>query len=510
MTLAKAESPPALPLIPYVRVSRVGGRDRTDGYISTTEQLKQIEGYAQAFNFTLTAPITEEDVSGKSMDRRDGLERALRMVERGQAGGIIAARLNRIARNARDSNDIAERVEKAGGRLVAVADQIDLSSVSGRFVFQILAALAQMELEQITESWRVAQTNAIIDRGIHVSRHVPFGYRKNEQRRLEPDSETAPIVKEIFRRRAKKPPESWGSIVEWLNSTEHRIVTIPKVGAAPRRAEAWTRTTVQGIVRNRVYLGEAHAVGKGKDGPVLDLVNSKAHKAIVSPSLFERAQPGKAVAERDGYLADQCLLRGLVVCEYCGHRMVVLGATSRGERVASYHCRKHFADGTCPNPVAIQARRLDPYVEEQFLARLREHSRRPRAVRLQRSDRLAKLDAELQSAEAELEAFLGLDFAGVPEHLVHKEKAERITRFEEAQTALANERDRLAVRTEIDRGDLLERWPELSREAKRRVIRAALGEVRILHADGKRGRAALAVPIEHRVKGLTWASDMLG
>ncbi|MBA3841762.1 MAG: recombinase family protein [Actinobacteria bacterium] len=491
-----------LPVVPYIRVSRVGGRDKTDGYISPKEQQKAIDRYAEYENVELHAPIIEENVSGGSLEGRSGFEQAMTMVDRGTAGGVISLRLNRIARNIRDAIDIADRLDKKNARLISVSEKIDLGTGTGRFQFYVFAALAQLELEQITEQWKVSVGQAV-EKGIHISAAVPFGYLKGEDRRLYPDPEAAPSVKEIFKRRAKSPPESWAAISAWL--WEQGVKT-------GRGNEGFSRSALQAIVTNRAYLGEAHYVGKGKRGkePVFDLVNPKAHKPLVSATVFERAQPNGETAERNGTLTDQTLLRGILTCEFCGHRLVLLGSTDRatGERMANYHCARDHADGKCSQPVAIQARRIDPVVEELFLDRLSAYSKKPRAMRVTNTALLVKAEAKLAEEEAGLASWLAQDFIGIPQKLVEKQKAERLARFSAAEEALKIERDRAQVGAEIEKGDLVERWPELGREERNRILRAAIDRVVITDAGGKRGRGA--PPPEKRIKSIAWATGIVG
>ncbi len=82
-------------------------------------------------------------------EKRAGLFRALQSVRDGSADGIVALRLDRISRSVRDVLDLAEDAERHGWRLVAVNEALDTGTPTGRFTLTILAALVQLEREQI-------------------------------------------------------------------------------------------------------------------------------------------------------------------------------------------------------------------------------------------------------------------------------------------------------------------------------------------------------------------------
>ena len=95
---------PGLPYVPYVRVSDVNGREG-ESYTSPTDQGKSIIGTAQRLDVPLIADPAEfkdEDKSGATF-ARPAWERALALIESGQAAGIIAFNLagSAVARPAR-------------------------------------------------------------------------------------------------------------------------------------------------------------------------------------------------------------------------------------------------------------------------------------------------------------------------------------------------------------------------------------------------------------------------
>ena len=76
-------------------------------------------------------------------------QEALARCERGETGGIVVARLDRVARSAVDALESIKRLNAAGARLVSVEDNFDGSTPMGRFAIGILTLIAELELERI-------------------------------------------------------------------------------------------------------------------------------------------------------------------------------------------------------------------------------------------------------------------------------------------------------------------------------------------------------------------------
>jgi DNA invertase Pin-like site-specific DNA recombinase len=67
---------------------------------------------------------------------------------------LVAVKLDRIGRSIRNLIDVAEMLRERGVDLVILDQAIDTTTPAGRFMFHILAALAEMERELIRERTR--------------------------------------------------------------------------------------------------------------------------------------------------------------------------------------------------------------------------------------------------------------------------------------------------------------------------------------------------------------------
>jgi len=92
-----------------------------------------------------------EIASGSRADRAE-LANALNMARKGDV--LVVWRLDRLARSLRHLIDLSEVLQRRGIALRSVTESIDTSTPSGRFLFNILGALGQMEREIVVERTR--------------------------------------------------------------------------------------------------------------------------------------------------------------------------------------------------------------------------------------------------------------------------------------------------------------------------------------------------------------------
>lgn len=452
-----------LRLVGYVRVSHVGDREG-DSFISPSVQREQIERYAALKGYTVVEVIEDLDQSGGKADR-PGFQRGLEMIERREVDGFACAKLDRFARSVIDGREALQRINAAGGELVLVAEGLDTNTPMGKAMFMIMLVFAELELDRIRENFVIARDRAIA-RGVPVSPYVKIGYRKTEAGTLEPDPETAPIVREIFARRGRD--ESWRSICRYLDET---------IGGG------WTITTAMGIVKSRMYLGE---LSHGQ------AVNLSAHEPLVTRAEWQAAQQAAGLREprRVG-----SLLAGTIRCAACGYTM---SRETSGRRFGEtqywrYGCRKLHAGGRCPAPTSIAGPAVDEHVEAAFLARLAIEPSivEPEPIEISGTAALVQLEA----AEAELVAYRDTELVSVIGADAYRQGlTERVRVVNETQQLLAGLRRGLAPT--IDRDDLLASWHDRTLEERRRAIAAGIDVVYVKRSHlGRRG-----TPVEDRIR----------
>ncbi len=174
----KADKTPAR-VVGYVRVST--SEQASEGY-SLAAQRERLTAYANLYGLTLVG-IVEEQASAKDL-KRPQLQDVLGRLARGEADGLLIAKLDRLTRSVKDLGELIERHFVEGkASLLSVAENIDTRSASGRLVLNVLGSVAQWERETISE--RTAQAKAEMRaQGVFQGGAIPFGWRVNADRTL--------------------------------------------------------------------------------------------------------------------------------------------------------------------------------------------------------------------------------------------------------------------------------------------------------------------------------------
>lgn len=102
--------------------------------------------------------FVDEAVSGRS-DRRPGFDRLRNAIGAGEISAVYAVKLDRLGRSARGILEFFELAESHNVRVVLVDQQIDTSTPVGRLVRTVLAAMAELEADLVSERTREAMAS---------------------------------------------------------------------------------------------------------------------------------------------------------------------------------------------------------------------------------------------------------------------------------------------------------------------------------------------------------------
>ena len=120
----------------YIRVSKVGDRSGASSFISPDVQRETVKRLAAVHKLTIGELIQELDISGSTpIDERE-LGRLVRKVEKGASGGLLVWKLSRFSRSLLDGVTVADRIQRAGGRLIA--EDFDSAAPMGKAMLGLL------------------------------------------------------------------------------------------------------------------------------------------------------------------------------------------------------------------------------------------------------------------------------------------------------------------------------------------------------------------------------------
>lgn len=183
--------PPRHRAIGYVRVSTEKQVDQGSSLEAQTQRVKQ---YAELYNLELVEIIVDPGHSAKTL-ARPGLQRALGMLNAGQADALLVTKLDRLTRSVRDLGSLIDDYFTNKFALLSVGEQIDTSTPGGRLVLNILGSISSWERERIGERTREAVAY-LRTQGRVVSKHPPYGWRA-EGKHVVPNPEEQRMIAEM-------------------------------------------------------------------------------------------------------------------------------------------------------------------------------------------------------------------------------------------------------------------------------------------------------------------------
>ncbi len=136
----------------YVRVST---EEQVSSGAGIAAQRLALQREAAARGWSEVEWIEDAGYSAGSLDR-PALQRALGMLAAGEAGTLVAAKMDRLSRSVVDAAGLMALSDKQGWSLVLLDVGVDTSTAAGRMVANVMAAVAAWERDVIRERTKVA------------------------------------------------------------------------------------------------------------------------------------------------------------------------------------------------------------------------------------------------------------------------------------------------------------------------------------------------------------------
>ena len=137
----------------YARVSTTNHNQ--DAGLQTTEQHQ----FADTRGWQVFDDYIDRGVSG-SKDSRPELNRLMADAKRRKFDVVLVWKLDRFGRSLRHLVNALAEFESLGIAFVSLRDNLDLSTASGRLMFNIIGAMAEFERELIRERVKAGMKNA--------------------------------------------------------------------------------------------------------------------------------------------------------------------------------------------------------------------------------------------------------------------------------------------------------------------------------------------------------------
>lgn len=336
----------------YTRLSRIptranGEREET----STARQEADCRALAESRGWTVAEVHTDVDASGWTGRERTGFEALLARLEAGDVDGVVAWKLDRLARNRRDMSRILDLVEKHDRVLAIVRDPIDTSSPIGGVITDVLAAFARLESVNISTRVKSARELAAREGKPHMTGRRPFGLTADWSAEVPAEADAIrDAIADVLDAHREGRRVSLGEIGRRWNAA----------GLISPSGKPWRSATVGQCLR-------APRIAGLRDHPEVGRVPGQ-FPAMTDPDTYDKlavvlADPARLTGNGPRYL-----LTGIAVCGRCDHP---LSGRPRADGVRRYICRRDNRQGIAGcGKLGILAVQTEDLIRDAVLHRL--------------------------------------------------------------------------------------------------------------------------------------------
>ena len=325
----------------------------------------------------------------------------------GKISLIVTKSVSRFARNTVDSLTTIRKLKAHGVEVFFEKENIWTFDSKGELLLTIMSSLAQEESRSISENITWGKRKQFADGKVSLPYKQFLGYRKGANGLPEIVPEEAEIVRLIYRMFVDGKTPCY--IAKHL--TEKGIST-------PGRKKMWQANTVESILTNEKYKGEARLqkrfttdyltkTMKVNEGEVPQYYVENSHPAIIDPTEWDMVQ-GEFHRRKEANKRTTCHspFAGKVICGDCGEQFgpKVWHSNSQYRRVI-WQCNHKFkGDEKCATPHLTEEALKDYSIIA--LSRLLKNREAlfedGRLIRAALTDH-TEIDAELQKLTEELE-----------------------------------------------------------------------------------------------------------
>lgn len=465
-----------------VRKDAVAKR-KTAGYarVSTDseEQLTSYEAQVDYYtNYIKSRPewefvkvYTDEGISATNTRHRSGFNQMIQDALDGKIDLIVTKSVSRFARNTVDSLTTVRKLKEKGVEVYFQKENIYTLDSKGELLITIMSSLAQEESRSISENVTWGQRKRFADGKVSLAYSSFLGYRKGEDGQMEIVQEEAETVRLIYRMFMQG--QTPYAIAKYL--TGKGIPT-------PTGKEVWRHRTVENILSNEKYKGDARLQKcytvdflskkrKENEGEVPQYYVEGSHEAIIEPAEWQIVQMEIQRRKNLGRSHSCCSpFSAKLKCGDCGEYFgsKVWHSNSKYKRTI-WQCNAKFkGESKCATPHLYEQRIKELFLEAvgSLMEKREEIIGDCRAVMEMLAD-CSAIDSELETVSSEMEVTAGLIQKLVDENATrrldqhdYRRKYDgyvsRYTALESRTDSLKKERKRKEIQYDIFSGFLAE------------------------------------------------------
>lgn len=350
---------------------------------SIEAQQDAIRKWAEARDVYIVHEFVDRGISGTT-DERPAFQEMIVACQVRKVDYVLVHKHDRFARNRYDAVIYGRVIEKAGARLVAVAQDFGDAPEA-----VILEGLMQAWSEYYSRNLSTETKKGLSVRakkGLSIGGITPFGYRQTESgSSLEIVESEAVWVRAFYE--AYLNGENLSGTIKAAN----------RAGMRGRKGIRLTRDAVIKMIRNPVYRGTYRVVIDGKETMI-----ENHHPAIVSPEIWKEAKHKMEARLQSPKTEDEktYLLTGLTRCGICGKRIRAQTQKQAGHEYPYYYCGNSAEHPDGHRLRAIRVDALDESIRQYIHTLLSPEARDAATRALADYIRGRKKDAKRREPEA--------------------------------------------------------------------------------------------------------------
>lgn len=327
--MGKNETAAPLRVDLYIRVS---GQEQAIKGLSLEAQQEDLEEYARERGWVIVGVyIDAAKTARKRLGKRTNFLRMLEDVKQDKVDLILFTRLDRWFRSVADYYKVMEILDAHNCGWLTTQEQYDTTTAGGRLYINLRLSIAQNEADLCGERIGVV-LDSKVKHGTVVSGKIPFGYRINEEKRLEVVPENAAIILDAF---------------EHYRST----VSVRATAAYIQRTYGlnWDNVRCRRNLVQSLYIGHYESNGR---------VNPNFCPPIVPRDLYDDVQKLLSNNTKANPTGRVFLFTSLLICAECGHRLAAI-QTGYGPY---YRCPQHYSRRTCDHKKQIKEAAVEEWL----------------------------------------------------------------------------------------------------------------------------------------------------
>ncbi|WP_214482829.1 recombinase family protein [Bacillus sp. SM2101] len=484
----------------YCRVSTE--EQASEGY-SISAQLQTLRQYVHLYDWQIAEEYVDEGISGKDIKGRPAMQRMILDVEKDKFQAVLVWKISRLSRNMLDTLVLLDKFEEFDVKFISYSENFDTGSPIGRLVVQLMASIAEMERNTLSENVKLGMTQRAKEGSWNGG--VVFGYDSIEKELIVNPIE-AEIVQLIFTLYIEG--KGLKAIANHLNKTGYRT----------KRSKHFSINSIATILDNPIYNGKIRWLQvenwdkkrrRGKNtNPIL--VNGK-HKAIISDELWNIVHARRKIKSfKQRQSNEPFLLSSILRCPTCDQGMVP-SITTYTRKDGTKRKHRYYVCGEFHNKgsAACKANSIKAYdAEDAIIKRIMEFLNDPSGfnktieninkdtvqLNVELKEQLENTETELKKANVMQDKYMeAFEQNLFPISILQ----ERLQKLSISKTDLEQKKNELSVQLSSSDSKsippdlvryLLEMYvqvfPQSSREKKKQLFQLLLNKITIKQSDG--------------------------